>query len=408
MPVPTDKGSYFPADNAPARTGLRPLDIVQPEGPSFTVDGHAIDWQRWSLRVSMDPYEGLVLHTVGYEDGGRVRPILHRAVVSEMVVPYGDPGPLHGWKNAFDAGEWGLGRMANSLALGCDCLGEIRYLDAVFADEHGQAVDDHQRHLHPRGGLRDPLEALGHARRHDGGAAIAPSRGQLDRDGRELRVRLLLVLLPRRLDAARGEAHRDHVDDGRSTPPADEPSHGNVIAPGLAAPYHQHLFCVRLDMDVDGPVNEVYEVDVVADPAGDDNPMGNAFRPHATRLDNERDAQRVVDPDAQPHVEDREPERSQRARPAGRVQARARLDADAARRPVLVRRSPRRVRHPQPVGHAVRADERRAAGPHPEPVDRWGRAAAVDGGRPVARRHRRRALVHVRRHARRRAPRTGR
>ena len=54
-----------------------------------------------------------------------------------MVVPYGDPDPCHGWKNAFDVGEWGLGRMANSLTLGCDCLGEIRYLDAVLADEHG-------------------------------------------------------------------------------------------------------------------------------------------------------------------------------------------------------------------------------------------------------------------------------
>ena len=46
-----------------------------------------------------------------FEDGGRLRPIMHRASLSEMVVPYGDPTPLHGWKNAFDAGEWGLGRM---------------------------------------------------------------------------------------------------------------------------------------------------------------------------------------------------------------------------------------------------------------------------------------------------------
>src|SRR5438874_7748433 len=137
VPIPADKGSYLPADNEPLRADLRPLDIAQPEGPSFTIDGHSISWQRWSLRVSMDPYEGLVLHTVGYEDGGRVRSIVHRAGVSEMVVPYGDPGALHGWKNAFDAGEWGLGRMANSLEMGCDCLGEIRYLDAVFADEHG-------------------------------------------------------------------------------------------------------------------------------------------------------------------------------------------------------------------------------------------------------------------------------
>ena len=72
-------------------------------------------WQKWSLRVGMDPLEGLVLYTVGYEDGGRVRPIVYRASVSEMVVPYGHPGPMHSWKSAFDAGEWGLGRMANSL-----------------------------------------------------------------------------------------------------------------------------------------------------------------------------------------------------------------------------------------------------------------------------------------------------
>ena len=93
--------------------------------PSFTLDGNLLTWQRWSMRVSMDPLEGLVLHAIGYDDGG-IRPILHRASICEMVVPYGDPGPMHGWKNAFDVGEWGLGRMANSLALGCDCLGRDR------------------------------------------------------------------------------------------------------------------------------------------------------------------------------------------------------------------------------------------------------------------------------------------
>ncbi|MEY2463609.1 MAG: primary-amine oxidase, partial [Acidimicrobiaceae bacterium] len=137
VPIPEEAASYLPADNEPLRADLRAIEITQPDGPSFTIDGNLLRWQRWSLRVSMDPYEGLVLHTVGYEDGGRVRSILHRASISEMVVPYGHPGPMHGWKNAFDAGEWGLGRMVDSLELGCDCLGEIRYLDAVFSDEHG-------------------------------------------------------------------------------------------------------------------------------------------------------------------------------------------------------------------------------------------------------------------------------
>ena len=111
---------------------------MQPEGPSFTVDGNHVQWQRWSFRVGFDPYEGLVLHTV---DVPRRRPASGRCCTArrsrEMVVPYGDPGPMHGWKNAFDAGEWGLGRMANSLKLGCDCLGEIHYFDAVLATEQG-------------------------------------------------------------------------------------------------------------------------------------------------------------------------------------------------------------------------------------------------------------------------------
>jgi len=96
-----------------------------------------VRWQKWSMRLGWDPYEGLVLHQVGYDDGGRTRSILHRASISEMVVPYGDPGEAQGWKNAFDAGEWGLGRMTQSLTLGCDCLGEIHYVDVTMANEQG-------------------------------------------------------------------------------------------------------------------------------------------------------------------------------------------------------------------------------------------------------------------------------
>jgi primary-amine oxidase len=87
----------------------------------------------------MHPIEGLVLHQVAYDDDGRTRPIAHRLSISEMVVPYGSNDPFHHWKNAFDCGEWGLGRMVNSLELGCDCLGEIRYFDAAVADERGNA-----------------------------------------------------------------------------------------------------------------------------------------------------------------------------------------------------------------------------------------------------------------------------
>ena len=92
------------------------------------------------MRLGFTPREGLVLHTVAYRDQGRDRPILYRASVVDMVVPYGDPRPTYFHRNAFDIGEYGIGYLAKSLELGCDCLGEIRYLDAVVNDSGGGAV----------------------------------------------------------------------------------------------------------------------------------------------------------------------------------------------------------------------------------------------------------------------------
>ncbi len=70
VPLPPERGGYLPEDVGPMRTDLKPLEIAQPEGASFTVEGNLVQWQRWSMRLTMDPYEGLVLHGVGYEDGG--------------------------------------------------------------------------------------------------------------------------------------------------------------------------------------------------------------------------------------------------------------------------------------------------------------------------------------------------
>jgi hypothetical protein len=54
-----------------------------------------------------------------------------------MVVPYAKTIFPHHRKHAFDTGEYGIGALANSLALGCDCLGSITYLDAEFVTRAG-------------------------------------------------------------------------------------------------------------------------------------------------------------------------------------------------------------------------------------------------------------------------------
>ena len=124
-----------------------------------------------------------------------------------MVVPYGDPGPTQRRKNAFDVGEYGMGMCANSLELGCDCLGLIRYFDAHLCDSRGEpltiknAVCMHEEDYgilwkHTDRRLPDSPEV----------APLAPAGRLVDLDGRELRIRLLLVSLPGRHDPVRGEA----------------------------------------------------------------------------------------------------------------------------------------------------------------------------------------------------------
>ena len=294
VPLPPENGSFLPDDVGLLRGDLAPIEITQPEGPSFTIDGNLVRWQRWSLRVSMDPYEGLVLHTIGYEDAGRVRPILHRASVCEMVVPYGHPGPMHGWKNAFDAGEWGLGRCTNSLTQGCDCLGVIHYFDVTFGNERGEpytipnAICMHE-------------EDYGIVWKH------ADVRSNFSETRRQRRLVISSIAtvgnyeygfywyfyLDGKIEL---EVKLTGMMSMMAVPPDDGVTHASMVAPQLAAPYHQHLFNARLDFDVDGTANTVYEVDSVPEPAGSDNPLANAFTAAATPLETEQEAQRLVDP----------------------------------------------------------------------------------------------------------------
>jgi primary-amine oxidase len=127
--------SYFPEGT---RADLKPIEIAQPQGVSFQVEGNRVTWQKWRFLVGFTPREGLVLHLVEYRDQNRWRSLLYRASLDEMYVPYGDASPTHNFKNVLDTGEVGIRVLANSLELGCDCLGAIHYLDACVNDAEGQ------------------------------------------------------------------------------------------------------------------------------------------------------------------------------------------------------------------------------------------------------------------------------
>jgi primary-amine oxidase len=293
VPLPPGTGDYTTGGSTP-RAGLKPIELRQPAGVSFQVDGWEVRWQNWRFRLGFNAREGLVLHTVGYADQGRLRPVIHRASVAELVIPYGDPRPFQGWRNAFDIGEYGIGIMTNSLERGCDCLGEIRYLDVHLADDRGEPYpiknaiclheeDDGILWKHFDADLRHT--EIRRSRRLVVSFIITVGNYEYAfywyfyQDATiELEIKLTGIVLTAALF------------------PGETSDYGTVVAPQTLAAHHQHFFSIRLDMAVDGERNSVFEVETEPVPMGPENPYGNAFRPRRTLLRSESQAQRLVNP----------------------------------------------------------------------------------------------------------------
>ena len=135
------------------RADLRPLEIRQPDGPSFVLTVTSSAGSSGICGVGFTAREGLVLHTVGYEDGGRVRPILYRASLSEMVVPYGYAAPTH-WRQtpstrARSASACSPTRSSSAATAWARSATWTRARPAPTDD-----LDDAERDLPARGGLR--------------------------------------------------------------------------------------------------------------------------------------------------------------------------------------------------------------------------------------------------------------
>ncbi|MCL2584512.1 MAG: primary-amine oxidase [Streptosporangiales bacterium] len=293
-PMPMTCDNYTPEHNQPMRADLRPLDITQPEGVSFTLDGPQLTWQKWRFRANLHPVDGLVLSGVEYRDGGRYRSVMHRGSIGEMVVPYGIPEAAHYFRGAFDAGEYGLGRMANSLLLGCDCLGEITYLDAVMADDDGEpSVIRNAVCIHE--------EDAGILWKHTDWVT-----GKVDvRRSRKLVVSFIATVGNYHYGFYWNFFQDGHIEvdtklmgivQTSAFPDGQAPSHASPVARNLAAPWHQHLFSFRLDMEVDGWRNSVFQNDVDGEPVGPANPYGNAIGVKRTLIAREQDGDGLTSP----------------------------------------------------------------------------------------------------------------
>jgi primary-amine oxidase len=290
---PEVMGEYLP-DLLPMRLReVAPLQISQPDGVGFTLDGTLLSWQNWQLRLGFNHRESLVLHQVAFQDGERLRSVAHRLSFAEMVVPYRDPSPDHYRRTAFDIGEWGLGFMTTSLSLGCDCLGEISYLDAVVHDSRGEpltipnAICIHEedsgvlwKHVDERAGAE-----VRRARRlvlsfH---ATVANYEylvyWRFYQDGSiECEVRATGIMVTSRIAA-----------------PGSRPANGTVVDHGIYAPFHQHFIVARLDLDVDGADNTVYASESRPALPGGDDPYALGLTVASTPLRTEAEGKQDYD-----------------------------------------------------------------------------------------------------------------
>jgi primary-amine oxidase len=291
IPLPMQSGEYLPEAVGMLRTDLRPLVITQPDGPSFTVNGYEVRWQKWRFRLGWTPREGLVLYTVGYEDQGRLRPILYRASLAEMVVPYGDPSQLYYRRNVLDMGEHGLGVMANALERGCDCLGHIHYVDAYVNDMAGNPVKlPNAICLHEE----DAGLLWKHTDFRTGTVEVRRSRRLVVSFIATVGIYDYGFYWAFYQDGSIGfEVKLTGIMNTRAMLPGEQPKYGTLVAPQLCAIIHQHFFNVRLDMMVDGLTNSVYESHLETEQP-DANPYGNAFFARDTLLKTEQQAQQVT------------------------------------------------------------------------------------------------------------------
>jgi primary-amine oxidase len=282
-PPPNRMGEYAPqlVPGQRLREDVRPLEIAQPDGVSFTLDGNLLRWQKWSLRVGFNHREGMVLHTLGYEDGGRLRPVAHRLSFAEMVVPYRDPTTDHYRRTAFDIGEWGLGFMTTSLELGCDCLGEIRYLDAVLHDTRGEpytirnAICIHEE---------DNAVLWKHVDAQTGAEVRRQRRLVLSFHVTVANYEYLLYWRLYQDGNIECEVRATGIMVTTAFADGGRPPFGTLVDERTYAPFHQHFLVARLDLDVDGERNTVHMTESEALPVGDENPHGLALVQHSTPL----------------------------------------------------------------------------------------------------------------------------
>ncbi|GFF39116.1 copper amine oxidase 1 [Aspergillus udagawae] len=256
------------------RTTTKPYQVVQPDGPSFQVHGNLLTWEKWRMRVGFNYREGLTLHDITY-DG---RTVFYRLSLSEMFVPYGDSRAPYPRKAAFDLGSNLAGVNSNNLKLGCDCLGHIKYFDGYHHTSAGDPI------VLPNVVCCHEIDdgiLWKHTNYRTQNAVVTRSRVLVLQTIITVGNYEYIFAFHFTQDAsvnyevrATGILSTAPINLGQTVP------YGTIVAPGVMAPYHQHLFSLRIDPAIDGHKNSLMVEESHAMPFNDPgvhNPFGVGY-----------------------------------------------------------------------------------------------------------------------------------
>jgi primary-amine oxidase len=273
-PVNYDRGSVGPLREVPK--SVAPLG-----NPGFRVDGHEVSWQKWNFRFRLDRRVGLVLSNVRYADGERLRSILYEGSLSEIFVPYMDPSESWYRWTFIDAGEYGDG-FGSPLQPGGDCPESAQYFEQVYANSLGLP----QRKA--RAACLFERDSGDIAWRHEGLSAVE------SRPARDLVLRAIgqfgnydyvfewSFQQNGRIKVSVGATGVDYIKavtsrtasagkDGKAD------TYGRFVAENSVAVDHDHFFCFRLDLDVDGTNNSFVREKLSVEKQPADNPRRSVW-----------------------------------------------------------------------------------------------------------------------------------
>ncbi|KAF0276084.1 hypothetical protein FOG50_03052 [Hanseniaspora uvarum] len=270
--IPDDihKFEYYPEvriDYEP-ELNLKPLSISQPEGVSFNVtNDNKVEWQGWEFYVQTNVREGFSLNNIYFKG----RPLIWKYCLNDMIVPYSakpmstKPGEKHknalASKMAFDVSEIGFGNVTFPLGSGC-CLGYIKYFDACKTDIEGKpVVVKNQVCMHE---VDNGVQCLHKNYRTENNKLVLRRRELiLQTVATVANYEYIIQFILDQNGSITTEVRATGILSTTAIEPNTKTDHSTVVAPGVNAQYHQHLFSFRLDPRFDGDLNSVCYDDFV-------------------------------------------------------------------------------------------------------------------------------------------------